>query len=57
MSDRLDRLEKIVESNAKAIESLASQAVEYRREAAESNQQLNDKLDRLANIVLRIHNR
>jgi hypothetical protein len=50
MSDRLDRLEKIVESNAKAIESLASQA-------AESNRQLNDKLDRLANIVLRIHNR
>jgi hypothetical protein len=50
MSDRLDRIEKIVESNAKAIEALANESVERDR-------RLNQTLDRLANIVLSIANR
>ena len=51
--ERLDRIEagldetrKIVDSNARAILALTNQGIE-----------LNAKLDRLANIVLRIHNR
>ncbi len=50
MSDRLDRIEKIVESNAKAIEASANESVERDR-------RLNQTLDRLANIVLSIANR
>lgn len=50
MSERLDRLEKIVESNSKAIEALTN-------ESSERDRRLNQTLDRLANIVLNIANR
>jgi TolA-binding protein len=53
MSDRLDQIERIVESNARAILSLTNQSVE-----------LNTKIDRtnaiiveLANIVYAVSNR
>jgi hypothetical protein len=57
IKDRLDRLEKIVESNAKAIQSLTLQQTEFSQEDRERSKALDDKLDRLANIVLRIANR
>jgi hypothetical protein len=57
MSERLDRIEKIVESNAKAIEALANQASEHRQLSETRDSQLKETLDRLANIVLRIANR
>ncbi len=63
-SDRLDRIERIVESNSRAIESWANETAIYRRQAQERDSQLDTKLqqltntvDRLANIVLRINNR
>jgi TolA-binding protein len=53
MSDRLDQIERLVESNAKAILSLTNQSVE-----------LNTKIDRtnaiiveLANVVYAVSNR
>jgi peptidoglycan hydrolase CwlO-like protein len=60
MSDRLDRIEKLVESNAKAILSLTNQGVELNNKIdrlTEQNAALNNKIDRLANIVLPIANR
>jgi alkylhydroperoxidase/carboxymuconolactone decarboxylase family protein YurZ len=71
MSERLDRIEKtiealanetvairkITESNAKAIEALANESAVARQEALERDRKLDEKLDRLANIVLRIANR
>jgi peptidoglycan hydrolase CwlO-like protein len=62
--DRLDRIEKLVESNAKAILSLTNQGVELNSkidrlaaQTAEQNTALNNKLDRLATIVEVIVNR
>jgi uncharacterized protein YoxC len=64
MSDTLDRLEKIVESNAKAILALTNQGIEVNAKIDRINTELNEKIDRtnsivteLANIVLRIANR
>jgi peptidoglycan hydrolase CwlO-like protein len=58
--DRLDRLEKIVESNAKAILALTNQGVELNNKidrVVEQSAELNHKLDRLANIILKVVNR
>jgi X-X-X-Leu-X-X-Gly heptad repeat protein len=60
MSDNLERLEKIVESNAKAILALAERDTELSNKIdrlADQSSELNNKLDRLANIVLKVHNR
>jgi uncharacterized coiled-coil DUF342 family protein len=60
MSDRLDRLEKIVESNSKAIEALANGSAESRqqmeetRKIAESNAKA---IKALANESTDFHNR
>jgi hypothetical protein len=55
--DRLDRIEKLVESNAKAILSLANEAAQYRREAEERDRRTNSLITELANIVYAIANR
>jgi uncharacterized protein YoxC len=55
--NRLDRIEKLVESNAKAILSLTNQGVELNNKIDRLNSELNNKLDRLANIVEVIANR
>jgi peptidoglycan hydrolase CwlO-like protein len=51
-SDRLDRIEKLVESNTKMIESNAKAIVALTDQSSD----LNNKLDRLANIVLKLAN-
>jgi hypothetical protein len=50
MSDRLDRIEQLIESNAKAIESLANQS-------AERDRRTNAIITELANIVYAVTNR
>jgi hypothetical protein len=50
MSDRLDRIEQLIESNAKAIESLANQS-------AERDRRTNAIIAELANIVYAVTNR
>ena len=64
MSERLDRIERLVESNSKAIESWANQTLEYRqqveeyrRESEARDRRLNDTLTQLANIVYTMANR
>ncbi len=48
--ERLDRIERLVESNAKAIESLANQS-------AEGDRRTNAIITELANIVYAVTNR
>ena len=64
MSDRLDQIEKLIESNARAILSLTNQGVELNSKIDRINTELNSKIDRtsaivteLANIVYAVSNR
>ena len=50
MSEQLDRLEKLVESNAKAIESWANESIQYRRDSEERDRQIISLLDRLTSF-------
>ena len=50
MSEQLDRLEKLVESNAKAIESWANESIQYRRDSEERDRQIINLLDRLTSF-------
>jgi hypothetical protein len=50
MSDRLDRLEKIVESNSKAIESWANESIQYRRDAEDRDRQMAASIERLTSV-------
>jgi predicted patatin/cPLA2 family phospholipase len=59
--DRLDQIESalaetrnIVESNAKAIEAWANEAIQYRRESEERDQVLESRIERLANSLERL---
>ena len=58
--ERLERIERLVESNSKAIESWANQTSEYRqqveeyrRESEVRDRKLNETLTQLANIVVK----
>lgn len=50
MSDILDRLEKIVESNSKAIKSWANESIQYRRDAKERDRQMAASIERLTSV-------
>jgi hypothetical protein len=59
--DRLDRLEKIVESNSKAIEAWANESIEFRNEMRSATEQLTasttrivDSIELLTQIVVRL---
>jgi hypothetical protein len=52
--DRLDRLEKIVESNSKAIEAWANESVEFRNEMRTTNARLVDTIELLTQVVVRL---
>jgi allophanate hydrolase subunit 1 len=61
MSDRLDRLEKIVESNSKAIEAWANESAEFRRRTETTTEQLEtatarivDSIELLTQVVVRL---
>jgi wyosine [tRNA(Phe)-imidazoG37] synthetase (radical SAM superfamily) len=47
MSDKLDRLEKLVESNAKAIEALANESTDFRHRITET-------IELLTQVVVRL---
>jgi hypothetical protein len=47
MSDKLDRLEKLVESNAKAIEALANESTDFRH-------RITDTIELLTQVVVRL---
>jgi hypothetical protein len=49
--DRLDRLEKIVESNSKAIEAWANESVEFRKEMRATTKQLEATAERLVTSI------
>jgi hypothetical protein len=51
MSERLDRLEKIVESNSRAIESWANESVEFRNEMRATTKQLEANSERLLTSI------
>jgi cell division protein FtsB len=54
VSDRLDRLEKIVESNSKAIEAWANESVEFRNEMRVTNTRLVDTIELLTQVVAKL---
>jgi hypothetical protein len=54
MSDRLDRLEKIVESNSKAIEAWANESVEFRNRMEMITEELTAANQRLETTTTRI---
>jgi hypothetical protein len=54
MSDRLDRLEKIVESNSKAIEAWANESVEFRNETRAITERLLTSIELLTQVVVRL---
>jgi peptidoglycan hydrolase CwlO-like protein len=54
MSDRLDRLEKIVESNSKAIEAWANESVEFRNRMEIITEELKAANQRLETTTTRI---
>lgn len=64
MSENLDRIERLIESNAKAILALTNQGIELNTKIDRISTELNEKIDRtnsivaeLANIVLTVANR
>ena len=54
MSDRLDRLEKLVESNSKAIESWANESIQYRRDAEERDRQMAASIEQIKQTTERL---
>jgi peptidoglycan hydrolase CwlO-like protein len=54
MSDRLDRIEKIVESNSRAIESWANESVEFRNRMEIVTEELKAANQRLETTTTRI---
>ena len=64
MSENLDRIERLIESNAKAILALTNQGIELNTKIDRISTELNENIDRtnsivaeLANIVLTVANR
>ncbi len=51
MSDRLDRLEKIVESNSKAIEAWANESAEYKRQTTAAIGRLTSIGEQLTELI------
>jgi hypothetical protein len=49
--DRLDRLEKIVESNSKAIEAWANESAEYKRQTTAAIGRLTSISEQLAQLI------
>ena len=54
MSERLDRLEKIVESNSKAIEAWANESVEFRNEMKATTERITTTIELLTQVVVRL---
>jgi hypothetical protein len=54
MSDRLDRIEKIVESNSRAIEALANESAEFRHRMEATTTRLTDTIELLTQVVVRL---
>jgi hypothetical protein len=54
MSDRLDRIEKIVESNSRAIEALANESSEFRHRMEATTTRLTDTIELLTQVVVRL---
>jgi hypothetical protein len=52
--DRLDRLEKIVESNSKAIEAWANESVEFRNRMEATTERLVSSIELLTQVVVRL---
>jgi DNA-binding transcriptional regulator YbjK len=59
--DRLDRLEKIVESNSKAIEAWANESIEFRNQMKATTERLEvttakivDSIELLTQVVVRL---
>jgi hypothetical protein len=54
MSDRLDRLEKLVESNSKAIEAWANESVEFRSRMETTTAKVVDSIELLTQVIVRL---
>lgn len=54
MSDRLDRLEKLIESNSKAIESWANESIQYRRDAEDRDRQMAASVEQIKQTTERL---
>ncbi len=54
MSDRLDRLEKLVESNSKAIEAWANESVEFRNRMEATTSKVVDSIELLTQVIVRL---
>ena len=54
MSDRLDRLEKLVESNSKAIEAWANESVEFRHRMETTTAKVVDSIELLTQVIVRL---
>jgi hypothetical protein len=54
MSERLDRLEKIVEFNSKAIEAWANESVEFRNRMEATTERIVSSIELLTQVVVRL---
>jgi hypothetical protein len=54
MSDRLDRLEQLVESNSKAIEAWANESVEFRNRMETTTARVVDSIELLTQVIVRL---
>jgi hypothetical protein len=54
MSERLDRLEKIVESNSRAIETWANESVDFRNRMEATTSRIVDSIELLTQVAMRL---
>jgi hypothetical protein len=54
MSERLDRLEKIVESNSRAIETWANESVDFRNRMEATTSRIVDSIELLTQVAVRL---
>jgi hypothetical protein len=54
MSERLDRLEKIVESNSRAIETWANESVDFRNRMEATTSRIVDLIELLTQVAVRL---
>jgi hypothetical protein len=54
MSERLDRLEKIVESNSRAIETWADESVDFRNRMEATTSRIVDSIELLTQVTVRL---
>jgi hypothetical protein len=54
MSERLDRLEKIVESNSRAIKTWANESVDFRNRMEATTSRIVDSIELLTQVAVRL---